>query len=177
MKFRKQEEKSGSGAAGASDYVKLKDGEAITLILRGEIYSFYSVYGKQGEALSTDYGAAEKHKVNVIINEGGVLKAKIFQFSGPLYTQFVKINERCEKNRSDITKHKVKVARTGSGAKDTRYSAIENDEPLSLKVLDAIEKIPLITLGQAKPKNLPPSSGADDFGDPPPESAFEDIPF
>lgn len=167
MKFteRPKQERSSDGP---TLYLRLKDGEAVNIIPRGEIYEFYSVFGQRGEATSQTAGAKLRYKVNVVVNEGGTLKAKILEFGQTIYDQLCEINKVC-----DVTKTKVRLSRKGSGKSDTTYMLLPViNEPIGEKLQKAIDGIKLNVLGQAKPAE--PQDFPPDFSDP---GDIDELPF
>ncbi len=173
MKFTERPKAGAGDTGGPTLYLRLKDGEAVNIIPRGEIHEFYSVFGTRGEVTSTTPGAKLRFKMNVVVNEAGVLKAKILEFGMTIYDQLSEINKVC-----DVTKTKIRLSRKGSGKSDTMYMLLPVvNEPVSPKVLATIEAIPLNILDGKKPTAMvngevfPP-----DFGDPPTDGP-EDLPF
>lgn len=177
MKF-KDRPKSDQGEGGTNRYLRLKDGDAVKMIPRGEIFEFYSVFGTKGDVPAGTSGAKKKYRMNVVVLEEGKFVMKIFDFNGPLYDQFVEINKFCEENKQDITKTKVRVSRKGAGKSDTTYMALPlTNEPLTAAIIQQIESIDLHDLDPLK--KSPPIPRGDlppDFGDEPmPDS--EELPF
>jgi len=174
MKFTDRPKQSGGSHEGPTLYLRLKDGEAVNIIPRGEIYEFYSVFGQRGEATSSTPGAKLRFKVNVVVNEGGTLKAKILEFGQTIYDQMSEINKVC-----DVTKTKIRLSRKCSGKSDTTYMLLPViNEPLGPKVLETLDRLSLNILGAKAAQPKMPASGADDFGDPPPgPDDLDEIPF
>ncbi len=175
MKFTERPKSGGGDMGGPTLYLRLKDGEAVNIIPRGEIHEFYSVFGVRGEVTAETPNAKLRFKMNVVVNEAGTLKAKILEFGMTIYEQLSEINKVC-----DVTKTKIRLSRKGSGKSDTMYMLLPVvNEPLSAKVMATIEAIPLHVLGskkaEAKPaafEDFPP-----DFGYPPPDTDEPDLPF
>ncbi len=185
MRFVDRPKAPGGDSGGPTLYLRLKDGEAVNIIPRGEIYEFYSVFGTRGEVTSSTPGAKLRFKMNVIVNESGTLKAKILEFGMTIYDQLAEINKVC-----DVTKTKIRLSRKGSGKSDTMYMLLPVvNEPISAKVMATIEAIPLHVLNQARAKQGPSDVQAEskigwdaggfppDFGDPPEETDASDLPF
>ena len=173
MKF-KERSRQDKGQDGPTLYLRLKADEAVNIIPRGEIYEFYSVFGTRGEITSQTPGAKLKYKMNVIVNEGGTLKAKIYEYGSMVYDQLAEYSLVC-----DVTRTKFKLSRKGSGKNDTEYKVLPlMNEPISEKLLATIEAIPLHQLGPKSPQGeiQAPPSGFDDFGEPPPDTNDE-LPF
>lgn len=95
MIFEKQQISEGAGK-----YVKLADGEAKTLILRGEIHAFVKAWpnGKSGR----------RYSVNAALMVEGTLQMKIWEFGPLVYNKLAEINEEYP-----IETIKIKVKRTG----------------------------------------------------------------
>ncbi len=167
MKFTDRPKTSRDESGGPTLYLRLKDGEAVNIIPRGEIYEFYSVFGLRGEATSSTPGAKLRFKMNVVVNEAGTLKAKVLEFGMTVYDQLSEINKVC-----DVTKTKIRFSRKGSGKSDTMYMLLPVvNEPISPKVMATIEAIPLHSFGKPKPATL---------GDFPPEiesTGDDELPF
>ncbi len=179
MRFVDRPKAPGGDSGGPTLYLRLKDGEAVNIIPRGEIHEFYSVFGTRGEVTSSTPGAKLRFKMNVIVNESGTLKAKILEFGMTIYDQLAEINKVC-----DVTKTKIRLSRKGSGKSDTMYMLLPVvNEPISAKVMATIEAIPLNILDGKKPApksfdadGFPPDFGG--FGDSPTdESASDELPF
>ena len=114
MKFTDRA-KSDSKGSGPTLYLRLKDGESINIIPRGEVYEFHSIFGK-GEVPAGTQGAKTRYKMNVIVNEEGILKAKILEFGPMVYDLLATFNKL-----TDVTKIKFKFSRTGSTKDNTEY--------------------------------------------------------
>ncbi len=175
MKFTPRT-KSASTGTDSSLYIRLKDGESINIIPRGEIYEFYSVFGTRGEVSADTAGAKLRFKVNVVINDSGTLRAKVLEFGMTVYEQLAEINKVC-----DVSKTKIRFSRRGSTKSDTIYIFMPVvNEPLSPKLLATIDANPLNILDGKKPEALPSMPTSHDF---PPESYADesqgpsDLPF
>lgn len=144
MKFKQYSKPAGSD--GPSLYIRLKDGESVNIIPRGEIYEFYGVFGVRGEVEASTPHAKLRFKINVVVNEQGTLKAKILEFGMSVYEQLSEIAHVC-----DVTKTKLRFSRKGSGKSDTTYIILPLvNEPISPQVMATIEALPLNVLGQKK---------------------------
>lgn len=176
MKFQERP-KSEQKHDGPTLYLRLKDGESVNIIPRGEIHEFYSVFGTRGEVTSSTPNAKLRFKVNVIVNEGGTLKAKILEFGPTVYEQLAEINRVC-----DVTRTKIRFSRKGSGKSDTMYILMPVvNEPISPKVQATIDAIALNVLDGKKPQVENGSqlrSGSDTFDrEPFPEQEDHGLPF
>lgn len=137
-----------------SVYLSLKDGQAVTFIPRGEVYSFYSIFGIKGPVTPLHPDARKRYKLNVIVNENGQLKAKILEFGKSISDQFYELSQIC-----NLSETKLRFSRKGSGKSDTVYVLLPvmNEPPLSKEVLAKIADIDLNILDK-EAKRLPPSS-------------------
>ncbi len=166
--------KAGQSAEGPTLYLRLKDGEAIKIIPRGEIYEFYSVFGTKGEVPAHTQGSRVRYKMNAVVYEDGIFKAKILEYGPSVYDQLAEINKIC-----DVTKTKIRFSRKGSGKADTQYMLLPLvNEPISSVVMQQIEAVKLNILNPKK-SDIPPPGPDDfppDFGDEPMPDK-EDLPF
>lgn len=162
MKFTERAKVQGGGD-GSMLYVRLKDGESINIIPRGEIHEFYSVFGTRGEVTSQTPGAKLRYKVNVIVNDAGTMKSKVLEFGQTVYDQLAEMNKVC-----DVTKTKLRFSRKGSTKSDTVYMLLPViNEPLGPKTVEALDKIQLNILDGKANENqsqvehkFPPESGS-----------------
>lgn len=166
MKFDKNPE-VGSGG----NFLKLKDGEEIIGILRGEVLEFTSkiVDNRWQTCDMMDDGAKFRFRVNFVpfknISEGFELQPKIWEQGPTIYHILKGLADDYEMSQTVI-----KVKRNGTG-RDTQYTIIPSGK---FKLTPELEKqLQAIELLDLKPKG---SSGASDFGDPPHVNS-EDIPF
>ena len=143
MKFTKREMPGKGEGNGGGLFLKFKDGETKTLVLRGEIYEFRQKW-ENGKSILVDESDREgksRFRVNAVVFEDGKFQAKILEFGLMLYNQFHDIAEEF-----DITKVKIKVSRRGLST-DTTYNALPTlKEPLSPNQLNNIENVPLNVL-------------------------------
>lgn len=163
MKFTKREMPSkGDGNGGL--FLKFKDGESKTVVLRGENYEFRQKWenGKSVLVDESDREGKSRFRVNAIVFEDGKFQAKILEFGLMLYNQLAEIADEY-----DITTIKIKITRRGTGT-DTTYNALPLlKEPLSPKQMKEIEAVDLNVLehrdAKPAPKNYAPqATGTDD---------------
>lgn len=173
MKFQKRTVQSGSGDS--AFFFKLKDGEAKSGVLRGEIFEFYIkwINNKSVQTTIADPQAKSRFKVNLVVYEEGAFKAKIWEFGVLVYNKIADIAEEY-----DVTKTKIKISRQGTGT-DTEYHLLPLlKEPLTPSVLSQIEAVKLNILDGAKKVEMDADGFPPDFGDPPPGfQAGDEIPF
>lgn len=149
MKFQKFEH--GSRDESAGKYLKIKDGQAITAVLRGEIYTYFNKWdnGKSTIVIEGTPGAKTRFSVNAVVFEDGVFKSRIWDFGKPVYEQLAEINEMYA---LDMTK--IKIKRTGTGL-DTTYMImplLKDEDKLQPKHIAEIEAVELHTLDKTPVK-------------------------
>lgn len=162
--------KANHGSGGGNRFLKLKDGESVVGVFRGEIYEFHTkwVNGKSLPAAADDPEAKTRFRANIVINENGKPMAKIFEFAYPVFEQMAMIN----KKRGDITKIKIDISRIGEGTQ-TKYILMPSADPVNLRALDNIE-LHILNKNDEIPR-MPltsPPPGWDDY--PPPGDEFSE---
>lgn len=139
MKFSKRVQMSPEGR-GSNLFLKIKDGESVIGVFRGEPLEFYSKWigGKSQIALPDDPEAKKRYRLNFITKEDGKFVPKIWEFGVFIYNQLADINDEYP-----LEKTKVKITRHGTGT-DTTYMILPLlKEPLPPKILKEIESIHL----------------------------------
>lgn len=172
MRFQKREVGSQSGS---DKFLKLQDGEPRTLCLQGEIYEFYVKWVNKKPIIvnENDPEGNLRFKVNAIVYEDGVFRAKIWEFPLTVYNQLADIN-----SEYPLESIKIKVTRQGI-APNVNYHILpllsEKDRltPALLEKIKAVE----LNLLDLKPKGSPAQDWAPDFGEPPPDDDEIPIPF
>lgn len=123
--------------SGSELFVKLKDGEEIIGVFRGEPYCFRQIFKDQTEYPVDAFlkGASFKFKIAFITKDEGKYVAKIFQGSKRVSETLL---DAKNEYGLDCT---FKVKRTGSGKDDTRYSILFKAKlsPAELKEINSIE--------------------------------------
>lgn len=150
MKFTKRETISGDGP---KLFIRLKDGESIVGIPRGEVYEFKQKWVGNRSQVTTedDPDGKSKFRINFVVQEDGNFVVKILEFGLMLYQQLADIADDYP-----ITETKVKITRRGQGT-DTVYNAIPIvKEPLPAKILKQIQSMDLNILEH---KDKPVSNG------------------
>ncbi len=158
MKITKRDIPAGNGS---SMFLKIKDGESVKGIFRGEPYEFFQVWenGRSRMVEPNNPEGKSRFRCNFIVQEDGKFVAKTFEFGLTVYNQMADINEEYE-----LETTKVKISRRGSG-KDTEWSLLPLlKEPIPPKVLKEIEAVQLNVLEQ-KPQQQADSANFD--GEPP----------
>lgn len=138
LKFDKDPQTNGG------NFLKLKDGESVTGILRGEVKVFYITWegGKSSEVPEGTPGAKFRFRVNLVVAEkDGVFVPKILEQGAMVYKAFKDLSEDYSLDETII-----KIKRTGSGQNNTEYSVMplpKKPEAATLKKLEALELLPL----------------------------------
>lgn len=170
MNFNKRETPTG----GQSHlFIKFKDGESKTGIFRGEVYEFHQIWENgKSQIVNEDHPQAKsRFRANFVVFEDGRFTPKIFEFGLGVYNQLAEIAEEYK-----IEEIKVKITRRGTGMDTTWMILPLLKEPISAKIMNEIESIPLNPLEHKPPtgpkpiKNYAPSMDSNDNGD-------EELPF
>jgi hypothetical protein len=139
MKFTKREMPTSNGSNGTM-FLKFKDGEAKTGVLRGDIYEFTQVWenGKSQVVEESHPDGKSRFRLNFVTQEDGKFVAKIFEFGLTVYNQLADIAEEYE-----LDKTKIKISRRGTGM-DTVWNILPLlKEPIPPKLLKDLEAVPL----------------------------------
>ncbi len=140
-----------------SNFVRLKDGETISGIPRGEIHHAYIVWEnrKRREVSKGTPDAKFRFSMNFVVKEGTSYVAKIFEGGTMVYKQLKKLSKDY-----DLTETVIKITREGSEL-DTEYDVIPappKQQP-SLEALAFIGTIELHDLtGRKNVRNFAPGS-------------------
>lgn len=159
MRFTKREIPSGDGSGGL--FLKLKDGESVVGVFRGEVYEFYSKWENNKSVLTTadDPDGKSRFRLNFVVKEDK-FTAKIWEFGLTIYNQLADINEEYP-----LQSTKVKITRRGTGT-DTIYMILPMlKEPIPAQAMKEIESLPLNILehkGQPEKKIKNYAPGADE---------------
>lgn len=173
MKFTKRADE----LKGPSNYLKIKDGDSISGVFRGEIYEFCVrwVNGKSEVVPPDTLGAKSRFKLNFIISENGKMVAKVWEFSHVVYSLLAEVNEEYP-----LETTKVKVLRKGSGMETEYYILPLLKEPLSASAIKSLAAIELNILDKAPAAKAPVKNfapGSDDFGPDPEFEETSEVPF
>lgn len=163
MKFQKRELPVGDGNGGL--FLRLKDGESVVGVFRGEIYEFHQIWeGGKSHVVSEDHpGAKSRFRLNFVPK--GESKPKIFEFGLTIYNQLAEISEDYE-----VEKTAVKITRRGTGT-DTVYIIIPAKEQPTEKQLKLLADIPLNILNHKEPASVPKNYALGALGD------ADEVPF
>lgn len=146
-------------SSGSSLFLRLKDGESVTGICRGEAYEFRQKWmnGKSTLVDESDPEGKLRFRLNFVTPEDGKLTAKIFEFGLVVYGQLSEINDEYP-----LEKTKIKITRRGTGT-DTIYMILPIlKEPISPKLMKDIEAVPLNIL-EHKQKPVEPAHEENDL--------------
>lgn len=164
MKFHKREIPKSEGS---NLFFRLKDGETLNGVCRGEVYEFYIKWAnnKSQVVTSDDPEGKSRFRVNIVVQEGQKFVAKVWEFGLTIYNQLSDINEEY-----DLSKTKLKIKRVGTGT-DTIYMILPLlKEPLTPFVLNEIESVTLNMLQHKAPAQKSPAEAY--FDGPPDELPF-----
>lgn len=138
MKFDKDPKTDGG------KFIKLKDGETVMGILRGDVKDFYVLWDNK---ISTQVPegtpkAKFRFRVNLITMDAeGNLEPKILEQGPTLYKILKELSADYE-----LEKTVIKIKRSGSGMNDTEYSVIPLPKPPSEKTMKSFEILDLLSL-------------------------------
>ncbi len=156
MKFK--ERKSEGSGEGVKNLIKLKDGESVIGVLKGDPYEFYQSWPKGGEKKSsTEWfeGSSFRFQINMIVKEGTTYTAKVLEQGSRLYNALKDLN-----NDYPLEETAIKITRTGEGTEDTRYAVIPLPPKMqpNAQTWKVINQVTLNDLGPTKPM---PAKGHD----------------
>jgi hypothetical protein len=166
MMFPKREGARSESSDGASSFVRLKDGESVTGILRGPLYHFYSTgFGATTKIVGPNEGGKERYRHNIIVKDGDDYVAKIWEFGPKIYDAL----NALEEGGWDLQKTLLTISRTGSTKENTKYTVTPlKKEPTSatLKIIEglklhSLEHKEVSSAAPTRPKNFAPA-GDDD---------------
>jgi len=137
-----------TGSSGSSLFLKIKDGESVKGVFRGEQVEHWILWGPSGSSPATkDTPKADwKCKRNFIVRENGALVAKIFDFGRTIGDQI----EMLEKAGYDMEKTVVMISRKGQQlqSKYTLVAIKESDvTPMMEEELKHVKLKPLTEVG------------------------------
>lgn len=151
-----------NGSDGPSNYLKIKDGESVTGILRGELYKYYQIgFGQTAQIVGPGEGK-ERFRHNFVVKEAdGTYVAKVWEFGPKIYD----ILSALDVSGWELANTILTISRTGSTKENTKYTVTPNKKEPTATALKEIDKLELNNLGpkeQGPLKNYAP--GADDEG-------------
>lgn len=160
MKFPKREH-----ADGPSNYLKLKDGESVTGILAGELYSYFQTgFGPTAKIVGPGEGK-ERFRANFVVKEGDKYVAKVWEFGPKIYDILSALSE----NGWDLNNTLLTISRSGTTKENTKYTVTPSPKSPTQQAMKEIERLELNSLGpkefanEIKPpvKNYGPSDEDD----------------
>lgn len=172
MKFRDEKDMPQTGGA---SYVKLKDGEKIHGIFRGDLHEFYAVWkdGKPTEVPEGTPGAGFRFRINFVVKEGSVYVPKVFEQGVTVYKALAELN-----GIYPLEKTLVQISRRGNSINDTEYTIMPLPQPVSEATLHHLETLELNDLTGGKKKSGHPANVPhDNFGGAPMPDQHDEIPF
>ncbi len=154
MKFTKREVPMQAGV-GASNFLKLSDGQSVPGVFRGEVYEFWQKWPRGGQKETFDVptpGSQSRFRVNFIVHENGKFQSKVFEFGLTVYNMLAEIAENLE-----LEKTKVKISRKGSD-KNTQWIIIPLG-PIDPKAVKDIAAVELVILNN---QSSPPAQNSEE---------------
>lgn len=126
---------------GGKDYLRLKDGQVVFGVFRGDPLTFFSAFKDAKKYDKWAEGRSFRFHINFVqIEEGDKLSIKVFQGGSRIAAQLSDVRE--EYGLDCL----YKIKRTGSGKDDTQYSILFQSK-LTPEQLAKIKKLTLIELG------------------------------
>ncbi len=140
MKFPPRPQ-AGEGKDGGGTYLRLKDGESVTGILRGDIFAFFSTgFGPDTRVVNQgDPGAKRRFRHNFIVKEGSAYVAKVWEFGPKIYDSLSAL----EAGGWDLHQTSLTISRTGATKENTKYTVTPNKKEPSEAALKAMNELTL----------------------------------
>lgn len=163
MRFTRREVSNGDG--GGNIFLKLKDGESVNGVLRGEIYEFYAKWVQgRGYVLvdESDPEGKSRYRINIIVREENRFVAKIWEFGITVNNQVADIQADLEAAKEKLDETKLKITRHGGGT-STEYNVLASREKMTPKMLKEIAAVPLNILEHKNKPAVPMPDADDDF--------------
>jgi hypothetical protein len=146
-----------SAEGGSTSYLKLEDGQAVKVVIRGEVNTFYAhwvgggapnvICEGRGKPCCDKYGKAIfRFRVNVLVEENGAYVAKMLEQGGTLYDSIAAIAEEYA-----LDDYIMRLSRKGKGKDDTVYSIVPAKDGKITK--EQKKQFDAIKLLDVKPKN------------------------
>lgn len=146
MKFRDVTELSGP-----SNFIKLKDGESVAGICRGEIEEGFVVWENRVKTPVPEGtpGARFNFKVNFVVKEGVGYVAKMLEGGIQIYKQLAALSAQWELEETVIF-----ISREGSSQNDTEYTVMPAPpkQQVSKEALEFIKTMELNSFGESEKK-------------------------
>lgn len=173
MKFNRRKDGQGGGL-GKNEFLRLKDGDSVKGVFRGEPSEFYMIWEDgRGRAALPDEKGSFRFRINIVVSEGGGYVAKVFEQGRGVYDQLAALNDDYP-----LENFVMKISRKGSGPKDTIYAILPLPDG---KLTDEQKaKIAAVKLHELKPRSPEKpeekKEPAFDDVDEPPTASDDDIP-
>lgn len=169
--FRKEEQMKFSkapktGDSSGGEFLKLKDGESVSGVFRGEPHEFYSRYNPNNNTSSlveeNDHGARFRFRLNFVTRDKETkdFKALIWEQGPTVYNLLKELNEEY----GDLSTKVLKIKRKGEKL-ETEYVIIPDGKAnFNDVVRKAVEQVPLhdLTLGLKEEEGQPPKASGDE---------------
>lgn len=161
-----------TGGPGGKAFVKLKDGESIKGVFRGDPHPFRQHWvenrgvfcpGKSCPLCAEGEKSSFRFRINFVMQENGAWVAKVFEQGWTSYDYLKSMHE----SDYDLEKTLIKITRRGTGT-DTSYSILPVPNG-TLKKPD-VDAIAAVALHDLSPKEKSEAAAT-------PEESGEDIPF
>jgi len=123
-------------------YIKLKDGESIKGIFRGNPNEFYTKWENRKPSLAKEGepGAKFRFRIKFVVKTDAGFVAKVFEGPAGIYNKLKELNEEY-----GLEQTVIKITRNGMGL-ETEYSLLPLREAPSKETMDAIDQIKLADL-------------------------------
>jgi hypothetical protein len=138
-------------SSGGKDYLKIKDGESMRVIFRGDPVDFriHWAQGKSSPCVESSCShcasgnkSSFRFRINTVIKENGAYVPKIFEQGITTYKDLVALQQ----SGYNIENHVMTVTRHGT-QKDTTYSILPlNNGAISQEIADKLKEIKLLPL-------------------------------
>lgn len=160
LKFNRQIEES------SDNYVKLKSGESIVGVLRGDTLEQYKHWVDKKPILCSEGGCELcasgnrrkfSFKVNFVVKENGQWVPKILDKGASVYKEFKNLSD----NDWDLEKTWLKISRQGEML-DTEYSVTPSKKELSKEELKSLSEVELLDLEEKAPQVTSQASSDED---------------
>lgn len=167
MKFQSTPSQSSSGAS--LPFIKLKDGERLVGVFKGNPYEFHHIFSEKRVVPEGTKGAAFRFRINFITKEGASYVPKVWEQGVTVYRMLKDLNESYP-----LEETVVEIKRSGSTKDDTTYSILPlppKNQPSEAgwKVINQVQLLSLEHEGVKKDEAPWP--------DEPPHVDGEELPF
>lgn len=145
MKFPPRQQ--GESGEGTGTFLRLKDGETVTGILRGDIYTFYSIgFGADTRVVEQGKGGKRKYRHNFVVKDGSGYAARVWEFGPKIYDTLSAL----EQGGWDLQNTLLTISRTGSTKENTKYTVTPNKKEPSEAAMKAMAELELNELAHDK---------------------------